>query len=367
MSVISGYFREYIIIFSFLIMAVESEIILYLLYRRIQLRKSAFFSAQIYLAFALLLIGYLWGFISMLIQNFFYALITEQTGYFYYQSWFFVGMGGVGFSLIIEHLYQKTFKTRYLISISSALMIIVTFLLMNTEFFSLSSIIQLTFVNIFLFVFGGFVWRNSKGTTRLKVGVTMLGFLLIFLERVFETTTLMQLVDISSYYSIGYPVLFGGLLILFSSFLSLPLFNDVDFRENLEELYIIAKSTNETIFYYNFKNASTILSDANQLFPGGILGLQSLIEAMDQNPTPEEIESEVIQQANVELILDVSLSFICVLTIQHRFRIHHEILKQISQFFEQNYSYLFQACESFCVENSFFNGVPEFLHKLLYQ
>lgn len=346
-------------------MAAQIEILFYLIYRAVFLKKSAPFSSQIFIGFACLIAGYILSFLSTMVERFYVNQIPWWQNYFYYQSWFFMAIGGILFAFFIERLYQKTFQTHYFFTMLGISVLFLNIFLLNSIYFTISVVALLVIIHGFLGFFFIFVLRKTIGRNRLKILFTFIGCLLLFFSRIFDTEFFFDYITSEAFYLIEYPLILVALLMLYISFFALPVFNDVDFRENLEELYIISKVTNDNIYYYNFRTLSTQMTEANQLVPGGIFGLQTLIQTMMS--TSEESEVELIEQDEVVLLMDHSETIICILVVNNHFRIHDMILRKIRSQFEEKYGFMIKACEFMCIENSIFNGFEQIIQQTLYQ
>jgi hypothetical protein len=346
------------------IIAAKMEILFYLLYRAIFLKKSAPFSSQIFFGFAGLITGYILSFVSTMVERFYVNQISWWKGYFYIQSWFASAVGGIIFAFMIERLYQKTFRTHYFFTMSGLSILFVNLFLLNSVYFTISVVTLLTIIHGFLGFFFVFVLRKTIGRNRLKILFTFLGCLMLFAGRIFDTEFVMDYISLEIFLILEYPIIFLGLMMIFLSLFALPVFNDVDFRENLEELYIISKITNEIVYYYNFRTFSNKMTEANQLMPGGILGLQALIRTMTQ--TSEEANVELIEQDEICLLMDHSPQLIFILGVRNHFRIHDTIIRHIRTQFDEKYGFMFAACEFACIENTVFNGFEQIIQKILY-
>ena len=155
--------RELYIVLSFLSIGIGLEIAGILFYRAFNYRISAKFSSRIFLAFGILLVGYSLGLASITVQRFVLSTYPLWYNFFYFQAWFFIGIGGFGACLILERLYQKSLKTKYVFSLISGTFLIINWFAwmnFNINYYGLGVFFT---INVFLAIFFGFLVSEVVG------------------------------------------------------------------------------------------------------------------------------------------------------------------------------------------------------------
>jgi hypothetical protein len=359
-------FREVYIPFSYLIIAISIEIIVLLFYRSMKYRHAAKYSSYIFLAFGILLLGYTIGFWSLLLQRFFLQDYSGWEKYFYVQAWFFMGTGVLCACIIIEKIYQKSFKTRYLFSIISACALIINLFNLVVPFLSYSGLSLFILLNFFLIYFLIMLIRKSSKKAKLYLYVNLIGFILYVLNFMFANQDLIDLLPEETSLIVFYVLQFVGSSLLFYGFYRIPTLDDLDWKNTILEFYIIHQNSNpmaktqyQTVYYYNFHHPE---KKARDIYAGGIVGIQLFIDKISRSGQ----KVRIIKQNDFTIIFEFEKQFTAVLTVSHSFRIHSNILKHILSKFIEDYGYVLETSMIDCSNISIFDGFNNSIREILY-
>ncbi|MHA1584730.1 MAG: hypothetical protein ACTSVU_08640 [Promethearchaeota archaeon] len=359
-------YREIFIIISFVIIAISVENILILFYRSNNVRKSAKTTSKIFLAFAYLLVGDTLGFISLSILRLFPADIfsTLTNHYFYLQVWFFLGLGGFFSVFTIEHLYQDTFHTKYILSVFAALSFILNiFTWDHTKWviFSYSGTILFLLFNGFLLFFLIFLHTRISNENRHFLHLINFGFFFYLINLLFANNYFFSLIDTDVIFLIMYISQLVGCFLLFQGFSNIPTFNEADWRETIQELYIISRKNSMISFYHNFR---TPFKKPEELFSTYILGIESMIDLLDNSTdkSPVSIEKE-IEQGDSKIYLLQNQDFLVTLKVKQSYNIYRKLLRSILEKFQEDYGFLIISIDIDLLDFSLFHGFQrELLH-----
>jgi hypothetical protein len=355
-------FRELYIPLAFLILAVGMQLVVLLAYRSFLYRKSAKTSSRIFMAFAILCAGYTAGFFSLIFERFFTYEFPIFNAYFYFQGWFFLSVGIVVFCVLIEQLYQQSFKTRYIFSILGVIAIVLNAVSGPNDWYSIFGFFTFQILNSFILVFLIFLERTASGRTRKLLKLVIWGFLLYFTGFFSISNSLLDFFNSEIPLLITYPILLLGACTIFYGFLQVLVFSDADWKDNCKEIYILSNISKELLYYYNFRDSRQTINQVNPLFTGGIFGLKSIISSI--SASSDDVES-IELESNTFLIRN-NPSFVCVLIINHYFGIHEIFLTEIEAIFKENYEFLINSCEIDCsINTSLFDGFSKLIHDLM--
>ena len=234
-------YREIYIPIIFISLAIGLQIALLMYYRSILNRKSAKISSQLSIALGTFILGYSLSLLFLTIQNFFLSLTSSISTYFYVQGWFFIGLGNFGFCLIIEALYRKSFHSKFVFSILAIISLFVNGFAGNNLAFNIIGFGLFLIVNGFFIYFLSFLIKRAIGTNRKLLIINIIGFICYLSGFISSIKAVFNILNSEILLLVTYPLLMIGMVVIFYSLYQMPLFTDVDWREKIEELYIISQ------------------------------------------------------------------------------------------------------------------------------
>jgi hypothetical protein len=336
--------------------------VILLFYRAALYRKSAKISSQIFTAFGILISGYSLGILSLTMQRFFTIQFSIVASYFYVQAWFFLGIGLFGFCFILEKLYRNSLETRYIFSLLAITSIFINAFESGNLILDSIGYVLFFLLNFYVIIFLVFLLKRSTEITRKLLELILIGYLIYIFGFLSAKDAVLYLINSEIFLLVTYPLMFIGAIITFYGFLKIPLFIDADWRENIEEINIINRNSNEFLFSYNFHTPDYGFSFENKLFSSGIVGLQTIIGSISSDQ--QEVNEVELEEST--LLLKIINSVIIVLTVRNNFRIYSQILEQIAKQFNDSYGYIVNSGLIDSSSQSLFSGFEKNIHKILY-
>ena len=360
------HYRELLLVFAFLIIMIGIEIVIILLQRARSSRRIANTTRQIFRSFAFLMIGYTIANISITFQRFltFIPIPSWVHQYFHYQTWFFIGLGGLVAYFLLENLYQDVFKTKYIFSIGAGIIVIINFLSWQQPFFEASVLLLFTFFNVFLFFFLQFLYHRSSASIRKYVRLFIISFSFFLCNFLFALDITLSLIVFPEVFIFLYFLQLVGSYGLFYAFLRIPTLYDADWRDSIEEIYVISKVTNETVFYYNFMGPTQKYTNNNA---GSLAGIDVILAMLstDYSKTTESGFNIIEQPRNV-ILMTQEKDYLGVLTVRSLFSIHKSLLTQLLHDFIVQYDFLLSSCHYNCDFPEIFTGFSERLQTQIF-
>ncbi len=183
----------------------------------------------------------------------------------------------IGFFIAMEQILP--FNTRNIFTIAGIIVPIVTFFAPREWLTALALTASLIAFGM-LILFFIYYLRTTAGEVRSSIRMIMIGILIGFVGYLarsdFIYTSLGEAV-----YTLGAFLLFAGLLLLGIAVFGSPALDELDWAEQMLELYVIHDSG---ILMYHHKFVPTVNMDEH-LTAAGISGIQSLLEEITQTTT----------------------------------------------------------------------------------
>ncbi len=287
----------------------------------------------------------LFGLMQGLIIPFAYYL--PPTTYTDNQQW----LSGGGVFIIVavivmfEYFYQKFARTKYIISLIG----IVTgvFYFINTQ---LGSILFGTyFLVLFVFTASFFtkLIRLSSGSVRTSVIFFTVSFYTLMSGNFFVNLDTMLAIqqmglDTLAFGLVGRLIKLVCYLAIYTVLEKLPIFMEVNWRENLDQVYIIHRGAGIPIFHTKFgetapaPNAPKEL--AGELVAGGIVGITAMLKEISQSTETMKL----FDHGDVKILCEYGENVLIVLYAKVEFHIYWEKLAHLRATVEELFGTILQ-------------------------
>ncbi len=196
------------------------------------------------------------------------------------------------------------------------------------------SIALFTFAGVLLFL--NFAMKNTSGKVRKSIDTILAGFLLGYFGFIFASDM--------SYYNLGFaPYLAGeaslvlGLVIFGYGSIYSPALGELDWKQQLVELYIIQQG-GLLVYHYEFVQTTEL---DQVLTAAGISGVQSLFQEI----TRSQSGLNVVSIGHFELLFSHSATFTSVLISKASYKILLEKLAEFTDTFELMFGNIIQNFE----------------------
>jgi hypothetical protein len=156
------------------------------------------------------------------------------------------------------------------------------------------------------------------------------------------------------FYYTGVLILICGFIVILFSAINFPAFYEFEWRENLIELFIINKTNNKCVFYYNFqqfldKNDKTVrgISETGQLYSSGLSGIDAIVSRITGT---NDKRIDKIEHDNKYIFLDygaVPFNLTFALAIKKDLISLRHLLLTIKKQFESFYREVLYQLDSF--------------------
>ena len=257
--------------------------------------------------------------------------ILAQFDTYFITSIIIKGVGGFLFSLVIEFNIQKIWKTRYVVSISFiVLVVIIPFFLNTLVFYTLLNMLNFLFL-ISPLLFTIYFTRNTLGEVRRKLIIGLFGFLLMGFG--LSVTSygfigiLTTLKSFSFIYLSSRVLTYFGIILVMHGFSGYSFFLESQWKENLIALIVIDKERTTSLYHKNFWEEKL---KEEEILAGGITGIVRIIKEF----TTSKKDIDVINIENKLILLEHGKHIITALVVKKDLQHTRYILKQITSKFE---------------------------------
>ncbi|MFW9808379.1 MAG: hypothetical protein ACFFE6_03270 [Candidatus Thorarchaeota archaeon] len=229
---------------------------------------------DIRLAWAVFMLGMVLNTFSFIMTDFYFTVDPEalqwtKTGYIAMM------LALVGFFLALERILP--YKTKNVFTGSVIIIAFVT-VFASREWLSILALFASLFAFGMLALFFQYYVKNTTGTVRRSMRMIFFGVLIGFVGYLLRSDPAYYIFG-EQYYVMGAAFLVTGLVILGIAILSSPTLDELDWDEQMLELYVI-HSAGVLMFHHKFKTAVNI--DRN-LTAAGITGVQELVMEITQS------------------------------------------------------------------------------------
>ena len=252
----------------------------------------------------------------------------------------FTKLGYVGLILALSAFYFAVeiilpFKTRNVFFITGLIHVLLA-IIFPREWLEIVavSIALVTFVVVSLFL--NYTMKNTSGNIRNSIKTISLGFLLGYFGFIFASDMSFNNLG-PGYYLIGASSLVIGLAIFGYGSIFSPALGELDWRQQLVELYIIQQG-GLLIYHHEFRRTSEI---DQMLTAAGISGVQSLFQEI----TSSEAGLNVVSVGQFELLFSHSSTFTSVLISRASYKVLLAKLVEFTETFEIMFGKIIQNFE----------------------
>jgi hypothetical protein len=191
-------------------------------------------------------------------------------------------------------------------------------------------------IMIFPVLFIIHLYQITGGVIRRRILSLMISLVILYGGVTLNLERTQLLIDSEAMLIVGVILIGLGMLGIFYSFLNVNLFIESDIEHTLEDLYIIDKTTMKPLFYLNISKHIELLSNDNQeLFSGGIIGIESLFQTMSHAESNEGIY--LIEQQGNYVYFEHGESILVVLIATEKLHSLRHYIRKIRSYWEQRY------------------------------
>jgi hypothetical protein len=219
------------------------------------------------------------------------------------------------------------------------------------EWLNLLALIASLFAFGMLFLFFAYYVKNTTGSVRSSMRMIFVGILIGFIGYLLRSTTIYNIGE--QYYILGAFLLVTGLVILGIAVLSSPTLDELDWDEQMLELYVI-HSAGILVFHHRFKQAVDL--DEN-LTAAGITGVQELVKEITQSK--EGLNN--LSVGDFDILFAQKENFISMLLARESYRVLLEKVQEFAESFEIIFG---EALEDFSGEVTQFGTASSIVNSL---
>lgn len=209
---------------------------------------------------------------------------------------------------LMEYLFQKYRKTKFFFTIIGLVLAIFT-LLTPDPISTLLNNIVIIILAVFMILFFVKLIKLSSGVVRLNVILFTTTFLLFLFGNTMVTERAQE-----SQMQLGLDMVFMGLLgrifqigsLILMSFVlfRLPIFFEVNWKENLIQMFIIHKANMVQLFHINFRELAGVIDEEERmdddLVAGGLMGISAMLKEISRSSEDLKIIDHVDQKIMLE-------------------------------------------------------------------
>jgi len=248
--------------------------------------------------------------------------------------------------ILMEYLlqrYQKTWHVFSILGISLSFIYILIPEVAGNLFTNITLVILLVFGILF---FGKFI-KLSKGVVRKYILLFTFSFFLVIIGWMLgsprNTELLLALgMDPLVHGSLARGVQIGSFILMAAVLLKLPIFFEVNWRENLIQLYIVVRDRGVPIFHTRFQendlegSADEMVED---LVAGGMAGITAMLKELSQST--EELKT--IDHGDLKILLAHGDNFFIALLTKEEMNIYWDRLKRLHRTIESLFGNILKA------------------------
>ena len=240
--------------------------------------------------------------------------------------------------LIMEYFIQKYRRTKYVFSLISLILGIASIFTVNPINDIITSLITLTLL-IFAIMFFTKLIKLSSGVVHKNVIIFTISFFGLMIGNFLANPRTLENV-----------IAFGGsgeilaivskaiqicsIVVMAAVLFKLPIFFEVNWSENLIQLYVIHRLTGISIFHIRFQKTDVADEDQNEiseeLVAGGMYGITTMLKEISQST--EELKT--IDHGDQKIMLDHRDNVLLALNVRKEMRIYWDKLQHLQDIIE---------------------------------
>ncbi|MHA1943763.1 MAG: hypothetical protein ACW96M_05140 [Candidatus Thorarchaeota archaeon] len=308
-----------------------SSLIAVLLYRdwyQNQFRKVS----DIQFAWATFLLGMMVNRSAFIVSDF-YLVVEPMNTYFTKLGYVGLILALAAFFFAIELILP--YNTRHAFFVIGLIHVILAIIFPRTWFDAIAvSIGIITLIGVMLFL--NFTMKNTSGNVRKSIETIVAGFLLGFFGFIFSSDMAYNLLGFGPYI-IGEASLVIGLAIFGIGSIYSPALGELDWKQQLVELFIIQQG-GLLVYHYEFERTSEL---DQVLTAAGISGVQSLFQEI----TKSEMGLNVVSVGKYAILFSHSVSFTSVLITKSPYNVLIDKIEEFTNAFELMFGTIIQNFE----------------------
>ncbi|MBD3230384.1 MAG: hypothetical protein GF329_19550 [Candidatus Lokiarchaeota archaeon] len=245
------------------------------------------------------------------------------------------GIGVVIFSITVELYFKNLVKSRFSITISCLILLILIPFLINIPYFPHIvigfNILQLTIPFLFTIYF----IKNTYGKIKKKLRISMIGIILLFIGLFFTTLFFSEIIglyisNLSFIIFISKFVSIIGIAFLIYGYTGYSFLLEVQWKKNLISFHIIDTKRNSSIYNKIFHPGEL---KSSELFTGGISSMNKLINQF----TTSNKDVDVIDFEDKYIVLEYGKEIMTAMIVRRLTKNLRYILKEVNLKFENDY------------------------------
>ena len=335
-----------------LVMVLHAAVVLYSLlffgtflnqWVRSPLRKLT----DVRLAWAVFMLGMVLNTFSFMMTDFYFtedpvSLLWTKTGYIAMM------IALMGFFIALERILP--YRTRNIFT-GSVLVVAIVTAFAPREWLTILALTASLFAFGMLFLFFAYYVKNTVGTVRNSMRMIFFGVLIGFVGYLLRSDPVYGFGE--QYYVLGAALLVSGLVILGIAVLSSPTLDELDWDEQMLELYVI-HTAGILVFHHKFRAAVEL--DEN-LTAAGITGVQELVKEITQSKSG----LHNLSVGDFDILFAQRENFISMLLAKESYRVLLEKVEDFADRFDMIYG---EALEDFSGEVSQFRPASSIVNNL---
>ncbi|MFX1298210.1 MAG: hypothetical protein ACFFD2_25570 [Promethearchaeota archaeon] len=241
------------------------------------------------------------------------------------------GLGAIIFSFVMEYKFQETIKTKYLVTLSFSLLLIIIPFFDGNPLFDPFLTINRIFVLSIPFIFTLYFIKQTSGKIRRKLFVALGGIILFWGGLFVSARGVLE--GIQSIFAYPYFIIFPSIMIaLVGTFLIIigiygySFFLEAEWKKNLIALHIIDKKRKIGLYQKVFLEEIKI----EEIFIGGIAGIEKFITEFSKS----EKDLDVIKLENRLILVAHGEKILTALVVKNDLQHAYYVLKEINKKFE---------------------------------
>ncbi len=237
---------------------------------------------------------------------------------------------------LLEYFIQKYRKTKYIFTIMGLI-------LGSLNFFVNPSIgvylmgIYMVCLAIFAILFFGKLISLSSGTVRMNVILFTISFVMLFIGWTFTTRIAIEN-QLASGWDIGLigiiarTVQMSAFILMAVILMRLPIFFEVNWRENLIQMFIIHKLKGIPLFHHTFREIDDPTEGISEdLIAGGMVGITTMLKEISRST--EDVK--IIDHGDLKILLEHGSDNFIALLVKEEMFIHWDKLNRLQVTFEK--------------------------------
>lgn len=130
----------------------------------------------------------------------------------------------------------------------------------------------------------------------------------------------------------------GALILLAAVLFKLPIFFELNWRENLKQLFVVVRDRGVPIFHKQFQEAASAAFDED-LAAAGMVGITTMLKEISQSTE----ELKIIDHGDLKILLEHGTNFFIALLVSDKMWIYKDKLVQLRRTIENYFGTVLQS------------------------